>query len=153
MIKHEWNVSAEVGLLQTTDNMSRLRGRVLRRESELWRVESCDSVGWLVTEIVPECLWIWTYQGTGFVPLVRTLARIAVSNKLPQIGWFTHHRAPKRVFRNIRPIIELTGEPGEFRYTLNCEELCALQKTLVDRSPSAISVGTMLISAIAIAPG
>lgn len=147
MIKHVWNPSAESGLSDTTDNMPRLRGRVLCGDAELWRIENSASCGWLVTELFPDRLWIWCFQGRGFLPVVRSLATIARSNQLSTLGWFTRHSGPKRLFRHIRPIIERTGEPGEFRYTLNCEDLCALPKTLVEMSPSKRSAVTTSVSA------
>lgn len=130
MIKHDWNTEAEQGLSRTTDNMHRLRSRVLRGEAELWRVG--DS--WLVTEIFPNLLWIWTYQGTDFLQTARTLSRTALSNGLHKIGWFTFHKGACRVFRHARPVIESTDVVGEYRFTLNCEDLCELPKNhLIER--------------------
>lgn len=152
MIKHDWCREAEQGLSGTTDNMHRLRARVLRGEAELWRVDTRTSRGWLVTEIFTNQLRVWCYQGTGFVPLARDLARIALSNNLRTLGWFTFHRAAKRLFRHIRPVLEPTDIPGESFYTLNCEALCALPKTLVEPLPSRRSAVTTSASAVTTAP-
>lgn len=152
MIKHDWCIEAEQGLSRTTDNMHRLRARVLRGEAELWRITNADSRGWLVTEIFPDQLRVWCYEGTGFVPLVRELARLALSNHLPLLGWFTFHNAPRRLFRYVRPVIESTDTPGEYFFTLNCEDLCALPKTLVEVSPSRPSADTTSASATVTVP-
>jgi len=134
-----WSIAAEHGLQDTTTNVDRLRKRIESGDAELWRIRSVECDGWLVTQIHPGELFVWCFQGRGFMPLVRSLARIALDNGLPRIGWFTYHVAPKRLFRLARPIVERTSAPGEYRYTLNCEDVWQLPRTLIDPSPSAQS--------------
>jgi len=141
-----WSIEAEHGLQATTLSLARLRRRVESGDAELWRIQAVECEGWLVTQMQADELFVWTYQGRGFVPLARALARLARDNGLRRLGWFTRHIAARRLFRHARPVVIETREPGEFRFTLNCEDVWQLPKTLVERSPSAQSVDTISTS-------
>jgi hypothetical protein len=137
-----WSIEAEHALQTTTENTARLQKRVESGDAELWRVRSVECDGWLVTQMHPDLLFVWCYHGRGFVPLARALARMALDNGLSRLGWFTYHRGAARIFRHVRPIVVNTMIPGEMRFTLNCEALWQLPKTLVEVSRCGQSAGT-----------
>lgn len=105
--------------------------------AQVWRTEN----GWLVTEVFPDLLFVWCYQGRHFLQLSRELARIAIDNGLRQLGWFTFHTGALRLFREVRGII-YPCETGELEFRLNCEDLCALPKSLIVESRRGQSADT-----------
>lgn len=129
-----WSPRVAVALKDTADDgHAYMQERIGKGDAEVWETDG----GFLITEVFPDLLFIWCYQGRDFVPLLRRLARVALDNGLSTVGWFTRHTAPLRLFRAVRGTIQPTDVPGEFRYILSAEDLWQLEKTLPDRLRSA----------------
>jgi hypothetical protein len=131
-----WNCDVQTAFDAIIYDGGELWKSVQLGQAELWRVDEDDCSGFLATQTYGDLLFVHCFAGRGTVALMRRLAVLAKSNGLKRVGFFSLHHAARRVFGRFA---EMTDTPiaGEIRYHFDAELLCALPKTLADRSPPA----------------